>query len=213
MKSMKTTAIAATTTLALAGCVANPDPNTKNTRIGAAIGAATGAATVLVAGGDSDKLLAGAVVGGIIGAVAGNLIDRQEAELRKDLGGSGAVVSRDGDQLTVTLPEAVTFNTDSTAVRSSLRGDLVQLAANLRKYPESTVDVVGHTDSVGDSGYNQNLSSRRAAAVSSILSSNGVQSERIRAYGRGEVAPAASNQTAAGRAANRRVEIVINPKA
>lgn len=196
--------------VALAAC--NPqDPNYKNTRTGAAIGALTGAGVAAVAGGDRDKIAAGAVLGGVAGAVVGNIIDKQERELRGELAGSGALITRDGDRLIVTLPEAITFDTDSTYVRPSLRDDLAALADNLTRYPNSTVDVIGHTDSVGDAAYNQNLSARRADAVAAILISNGVPPQRIRAYGRGELEPIASNATAAGRAANRRVEIVINP--
>lgn len=111
----------------------------------------------------------------------------------------------------VTLPEAITFETDSTFVRSTLQDDLAALARNLDEYPDSTVDVIGHTDSVGDAAYNQNLSARRAASVENILLNNGVSGSRIRAYGRGETEAIASNDTASGRAANRRVEIVIRP--
>lgn len=213
MRTFSSTAALATSAVILSGCIdVGGDPDTKNTRAGAVIGATTGAAATIIGGGDTGTVLAGAVLGGVVGAVAGNVIDKQERELREELGGSGAVVTRDGNQLTVTLPEAITFDTDSTFVRSNLRDDLARLAANLQRYPDSTVDVVGHTDSVGDASYNQNLSARRATAVSNILTANGVPSSRIRSYGRGELEPIASNETASGRAANRRVAIVINPK-
>lgn len=212
MYSKISTTVAAASALVLAGCMdVGGNPDTKNTRTGAAIGAATGAAAGIVAGGDRDKILAGAVLGGVIGAVAGNVIDKQERELRAEMQGSGAVITRQGNQLIVTLPEAITFDTDSTYVRTNLRDDLGRLATNLNRYPDSTVDVIGHTDSVGDASYNQNLSARRAASVSAILTGGGVAASRIRAYGRGEQEPIASNETTSGRAANRRVEIVINP--
>lgn len=208
MASIKTAAFAGVSLLALAAC---DDPNYRNTQTGAAIGAATGAAATIIAGGDRDKIAAATVLGGVAGAVIGNVIDKQEADLRQDLSGSGAVITRDGNRLIVTLPEAITFDTDSVYVRNNLVDDLGRLAANLQQYPDSTVDVIGHTDSVGDASYNQNLSARRASAVETILLQNGVANSRIRAYGRGETQPVASNDTASGRAANRRVEIVINP--
>ena len=208
MRIQKNIGLCAAAGLALTAC--NPsDPNLANTRAGAAIGAATAAGATILTGGSTGNVATAAVVGGVVGAVIGNVIDKQERELRGDLQGSGATVARNGDQLVVTLPEAITFDTDSTFVRPALRDNLRALAANLQKYPDSTVDVVGHTDSVGDAAYNQNLSARRAVSVSGILTGNGVSSSRIRAYGRGEVEPVASNATPAGRAANRRIDFRV----
>ena len=99
------------------------------------------------------------------------------------------------------------FATDSANVRSDLRADLGALANNLQSYPQSQVQVIGHTDNVGDAGYNQSLSERRAVAVGNVLISEGVPSGRIQTYGRGESQPLASNLTSEGRAQNRRVEI------
>lgn len=209
MSLTKPVVLGAAAILGLSACNTNPDYD--KTQRGAVIGAATGAAASIVTGGDADKTLAAAIAGGVVGAVVGNIIDKQEKELRNDLAGSGAVITRSGDRLIVTLPEAITFDTDSTFVRPNLQDDLRTLAAHLNRYPDSTVDVVGHTDNVGDAGYNQDLSARRAAAVTSILTRSGVTPSRIRSYGRGELAPIASNDTAAGRQANRRVEIIINP--
>ena len=211
MSLLKPLTIGCVGVFALAACDAPQDPDLQKTRNGAVIGAAVGAATQILAGNSNSSVLKGAVVGGVAGAVIGNILDKQERDLREDLGDSGATITNTGDELIVTLPEAITFDTDSTFVRSSLRDDLARLAANLDKYPDSTVDVVGHTDSVGDSAYNQNLSARRAEAVSQILLANGVSGARIRAYGRGELEPVQSNETSSGRAANRRVEIVIRP--
>ncbi len=85
------------------------------------------------------------------------------------------------------------------------------LAGSLNDYPDTTIDVIGHTDNVGDAGYNQDLSARRARAVTRVLVSNGVGQSRLRAIGRGEAEPVATNQTEEGRALNRRVEIIIRP--
>jgi len=194
---------------ALTACV---EPG-ENTRQGAATGAAVGAVAgaVFGKGGRGDDMIKGAVAGGLIGGAIGNRLDAQEQALRGSIGDSGALIVNTGDRLIVTLPEAITFETDSTYVRSSIQTTLVKLANNLNDYPNTSVDVIGHTDSVGSASYNQDLSARRAAAVSGILIRSGVASSRIRAYGRGETAPIASNATVEGRAQNRRVEIVIIP--
>jgi outer membrane protein OmpA-like peptidoglycan-associated protein len=211
MAFMKSVSVLAVSSLALTACTDAADPNYQKTRGGAAIGAALGAASQIVAGNSNSAVLKGAVVGGVVGAVVGNILDKQERDLRQDMAGSGAQITNTGDELIVTLPEAITFDTDSTYVRPSLQDDLSALSNNLLDYPDSTIDVIGHTDSVGDAAYNQNLSSRRANAVAQILRDNGVPSRRIRAFGRGETSPVASNNTASGRAANRRVEVVIRP--
>jgi outer membrane protein OmpA-like peptidoglycan-associated protein len=111
----------------------------------------------------------------------------------------------------VTLPQDILFDTDSATLTGALQSDLSALARNLNAYPGTTVTVVGHTDNVGDAEYNQNLSRRRAQAVTSVLISSGVSPERIRTLGQGESAPIADNLTPEGRRQNRRVEIVINP--
>jgi len=103
------------------------------------------------------------------------------------------------------------FDVDSAYVAPGLRSDLAALAQNLNEYPNSTIRIVGHTHNSGDALYNQNLSERRAEAVASVLRSNGVTDGRIRTYGAGEDQPIASNLNAAGRAQNRRVEVVILP--
>jgi outer membrane protein OmpA-like peptidoglycan-associated protein len=109
------------------------------------------------------------------------------------------------------MPQDILFAVDSASVSGSLQDDLGAVANSLRRYPDSTVEVVGHTDNTGSAAYNQDLSQRRASAVASILASYGVSSGRIRAYGRGEDQPIASNLTVDGRAQNRRVDIFIRP--
>ncbi len=203
--------LASVSVFALVACDDPSNPDYQKTRNGAVIGAAVGVGSQILAGNSSSSALKAGVVGGVVGAVIGNVLDKQEADLRQDLAGSGATITNTGNELIVTLPEAITFDTDSTFVRGTLQDDLAALANNLDEYPDSTVDVIGHTDSVGDANYNQNLSSRRAASVENILLNNGVSGSRIRAYGRGETQSVASNDTADGRAANRRVEIVIRP--
>ena len=109
------------------------------------------------------------------------------------------------------MPQDILFAVDSAAINSSLRSDLGVLAGSLQRYPGSTVQVVGHTDNTGAAAYNQDLSEHRAGSVASALINSGVDSRRIRAIGRGENNPIASNLTVEGRAQNRRVDITIRP--
>ncbi|RKF16146.1 OmpA family protein [Roseovarius spongiae] len=187
------------------------NPNAKAQQgalLGGVIGAITGAAA-------SDKKGKGAVIGGAIGALGGaaigNALDKQEAELRRDIENDRVKVTNTGDRLIVTLPQDILFAVDSARVNNSLRGDLLTVADSLRSYPDTTVQVVGHTDSTGAAAYNQGLSERRANAVADVLMDGGVGFGRIQTFGRGEDQPVASNLTDEGRAQNRRVEIVILP--
>jgi outer membrane protein OmpA-like peptidoglycan-associated protein len=198
--------------VALAACT-TPEGTPFRTGTGALTGAALGAAAGNLIGGDSRSTLVGAAVGGIAGGAIGNQLDAQARELQQSIGGSGAGIVNTGSQLIVNLPEAITFPIDSAEVRPDFRDELASVARSLQNYPNSTVEVIGHTDNTGSAAYNQALSERRAAAVSNILIANGVPAWRIRSVGRGLNQPVASNDTAAGRAANRRVEIVITPKA
>ncbi|SHF54965.1 Outer membrane protein OmpA [Litoreibacter ascidiaceicola] len=194
----------------LAGCDAStPNQRTKNgALIGAAIGGALGANST-----SDNKLergIIGAAVGGAVGGAIGNSLDKQAEELRGDLGNNVGVVNT-GSELRVTLPQDLLFSTDSTNLRPDLQADLRAVANNLNDYPNSEVIVVGHTDSTGDANYNQNLSERRAQAVSYVLRDAGVSSSRLRTIGKGESQPVASNDSSSGRAQNRRVEIIIRP--
>ncbi len=155
--------------------------------------------------------LAGAAIGAAGGGLIGNQLDQQAAELRQQLANDGITVVNAGDRLIVTVPNDITFDTDSATVRPALRADLVRVGQNLVNYPNSNVQIIGHTDSDGDAGYNQVLSERRANAVADILQANGVSYARIATIGRGENQPIASNLTPEGKAQNRRVEIVVVP--
>lgn len=202
--------------LAISACAPLTDPNNpnRNTQQGALIGAAAGALVGVAAGDDPEERRRGAAIGAAVGAGGGALIgqrlDRQEAALRASLG-SNVGITNTGEQLIVTMPQDILFATDSATLTGSLQSDLRALATNLNQYPNTTVNVIGHTDSTGDASYNQGLSQRRAQAVASTLVSSGVASSRINAFGRGETSPVASNDTAIGRQQNRRVEIVITP--
>jgi outer membrane protein OmpA-like peptidoglycan-associated protein len=190
------------------------DPNQK-TKNGALIGAGTGALLGALTASDGDRgdaALKGAVLGGALGAGVGYSLDKQEADLRRQLD-SNVVITNTGDRLIVTLPQDILFATNSTAVQPALRDDLRALANNVNVYRNSTLQVIGHTDSDGDAAYNQQLSEGRANAVARILMADGVPAQRISALGRGESQPVASNLNAAGKQQNRRVEIVILPNA
>lgn len=191
------------------------DPNNPNRQRdqGALIGAGIGAVLGQITGGDTQATIAGAAVGGIAGGLIGAQLDRQEADLRRDLGNDRVTITNTGDRLIVSLPQDILFATDSFAVRSDLQRDLRAIAGNLQAYPNSTVQVLGHTDNTGDAAYNQTLSERRAHAVADILLDSGIPASRIQAIGRGETQPIATNLDAAGKARNRRVEIVILPSA
>jgi outer membrane protein OmpA-like peptidoglycan-associated protein len=216
---MKTPLIlAASGALFLTACVGsdpNAYPNDPNARtkngavIGGLLGAVAGAATAS----DGDELK-GAVLGGALGAGTGALIgadlDRQAAELRGSLS-SNISVTNNGDYLVVNMPQDLLFAVDSASVRPDLRSDLNAVASSLLKYPNSRIEVIGHTDNTGSAAYNQDLSQRRAVSVAGVLRDSGVPGGRISAYGRGEDQPIASNLTPQGKAQNRRVEIIIRP--
>lgn len=189
----------------------NNDPNAQ-AKQGALLGAAVGAGLSAATGGEGSNLLLGAAAGAAAGGLIGNQLDKQAAELRSELDNDGISITNAGDRLIVSLPEDITFATDSATVRPSLRSELSKVAANLNRYPGSSVQVIGHTDNTGDATYNLGLSVRRANAVGSILQSDGVAGNRISPVGRGEEQPVASNLTPEGREQNRRVDIVVIPK-
>ena len=200
---------------ALAACDPYPqgDPDQTRTRTGAATGALIGGA-IGATSNSSSRLLAtaaGAMVGGAIGGAIGSSLDRQAADLRNAVGNQNIGIVNTGNALVVTLPQDITFAVDSAAVRPDLQRDIRAVAGNLMQYPDSRIEVIGHTDNTGSAAYNQTLSQQRANSVAAVLMGAGVPSGRIVAYGRGEDQPIASNLTPQGRAQNRRVEIVIRP--
>lgn len=205
-------AIAAMSALALvAGCT-TPSGEYDRTRTGMLTGAIAGGLVGVAAGSGNrtPEALLGAGLGAVAGGAIGHHLDRQAEELRGSLGSDVNVVNT-GNEIVVTMPQDILFETDSAALRSDLRADLGTIAGSLQRYPDTIVQVVGHTDSTGTAGYNQRLSERRADAVASVLISNGVPGRRIIARGAGQTQPVASNNTEVGRAQNRRVEITIRP--
>jgi outer membrane protein OmpA-like peptidoglycan-associated protein len=194
----------------LVGCqTVRDNPNTAG---GAILGALGGAAVgALLPGNDRRGALIGAGVGLLAGAAVGQYLDNQERELRQSVEGTGAEVYRDGDALLVRFPANVTFDVGSSAIRPGFYRTLDDVSMTLNRFPESYLDVVGHTDSTGSEASNQALSERRANSVSNHFRSRGVLPGRIAAYGMGETQPIASNADAYGRAQNRRVELRITP--
>lgn len=190
-----------------------PNSN-QNAQTGAAIGAGVGALIGIATGDTKEERRRGALVGAALGAgggaVIGNQLDRQEEELRQALGNNVGIVNN-GQNLIVTLPQDILFATNSTALSGALQSDLNALARSINNYPNTTVNVIGHTDNVGEAAFNLGLSQRRAQAVTSVLINAGVSPQRIRSIGRGEDQPVANNLTPEGRQQNRRVEIVITP--
>ncbi len=203
----------------LAGC-ATTDPysgqtDRNQTGTGAAIGAAVGAVAGALSGDGStsrrDRALVGAAVGAAAGAGIGAYMDRQEEQLRQSTQGTGIGVDRRGDDIVLNMPSEVTFGFDSSELTPNARNALNDVARILTQYDDTRVNIAGHTDSTGDAGYNQRLSERRAQAVGNYLMNAGVAGARLNMVGYGENQPVASNNTEAGRAQNRRVEITLTP--
>lgn len=178
---------------------------------GAVIGAAAGGVVGGVIGNQTGSTvrgaIIGAVVGGTIGAVIGHQMDQQAKELQQNI--PGAVVARVGEGITVTFASGLLYDFDSDVIRAEAASNLRNLAASLSKYPNTDLLIVGHTDAVGTSEYNQTLSQRRAVAAGNYLTAQGVNSGRLQAVGRGETEPIAVNDTERGRQLNRRVEVAI----
>lgn len=197
------------------GCATSPDDPNANAKQKAMIGAAVGTAIGLATGDSAVERRQQAMVGAALGAAAGGGIghyqDKQEAKLRQQLQGTGVDVSRDGDNITLDMPSGITFAFNSSDVNSQFYPVLDKVAATLSEYNQTTVNVAGHTDSVGSDSYNQRLSEQRASSVASYLQSRGVANQRLQISGYGESRPVDSNETESGRANNRRVEITLVP--
>lgn len=213
-------AVAALSGVLLAAGCKTIDPYTgeqkvSNTAKGAGIGAAAGAVIGAISGDDARerrrRALLGAGVGALAGGAAGAYMDKQEAELRKELQGTGVSVTRNGDNITLNMPSNITFKTGSADLDSRFFKVLDSVALVLKKYEKTIVEVAGHTDSVGSEQTNQTLSERRANTVAQYLVGRGIRQERMIVIGAGETRPVASNDSQEGRALNRRVELTLMP--
>ena len=216
MKFKSPLIVATVSLFALTACVVDPNafPNDPNARAkgGAVTGALIGGAIGANSGKNSfAKAIVGAGIGAALGGAIGNNLDQQAADLRAVNG--NFTVTNNGQYLIVNMPQDLLFATGSAALRPDLTQDIKAIASNLQQYPNSQIEVIGHTDNTGSSALNQDLSQRRAVSVADVLRGAGVPNGRIAAYGRGEdqPLPGASNLTPEGRAQNRRVEIIIRP--
>ena len=193
--------------VALTGCQTLNTNKERGVLIGAATGAAAGGAIGRANGSTAKGAILGAVVGGTIGGVIGHQMDQQAKELEQNI--PGAIVERVGEGIQVTFESGLLFDFDSDRIKTTAAQNLNNLAASLDKYPNSNLLIVGHTDAQGTNEYNQQLSERRARSTALYLASRGVSAGRLQTVGRGEIEPVASNDSEAGKAQNRRVEVAI----
>ena len=193
----------------------NPTQQQNRTGKGALIGAAIGTAAGLLSGDSAterrQRAMVGAGIGALGGAAIGNYQDRQERALRERTANTGIDVQRQGDNITLNLPDGITFDFNKTTLKPQFYGALNGVASTLAEYNQTMIEVVGHTDSIGSDAVNNRISKERADAVAAYLIAQGVQSARIETLGAGKNYPIASNDTDAGRAQNRRVEIRVIP--
>ena len=217
---IRTIAIAAVAALLLAAGCTTLDPYTGETKVsntakGAGIGAAAGAVIGAISGSDArerrKRALIGAGVGGLAGAGVGAYMDKQEAELRQQLQGTGVSVTRQGDNITLNMPSNITFSSGSSDLNARFFKVLDSVSLVVKKYDKTLVEIDGHTDSVGGAAANQSLSERRANTVGQYLIGKGLKTERTIILGAGETRPVASNDSEEGRAMNRRVELTLLP--
>ncbi|MDQ1154825.1 OmpA family protein [Brevundimonas sp. SORGH_AS_0993] len=191
-------------------------PQRNNTGTGAIAGALGGALLGYLtntSNGEQGRknALIGAGIGALGGASVGRYMDNQQRALESQLSGSGVGVARQGDSLILRMPSDVTFATNQSSVDPRFMPVLDDVAQVLQQYDQSTIDVIGHTDSSGGDAINQPLSERRASSVASELVRRGVLAQRIYVAGESARNPIASNATPEGKAQNRRVEILIRP--
>ena len=207
MKAIRLFALA----IALFGIVASGCKTMNRTQKGAVIGAAGGDAIGAVigkaAGNTAMGAIIGAAVGGATGAIIGRKMDKQAEEMKKVLG--DAEVRREGEGIVILFKEKVLFGFDRSDLTGSAQTNLDKLVNVLQKYPDTDIQIIGHTDNKGTDEYNQGLSERRASSVASYLRTKGISSSRLTTKGMGESDPIATNDTEDGRSQNRRVEFVI----
>lgn len=186
----------------LSGCASLSKKET-GAVIGATAGGVAGGVIGRNNGSTAKGAILGAAVGGAIGAVIGHQMDQQAKKIEQQV--AGATVERVGEGIQVTFASGLLFDFDSDKIRDAAASNLRNLAQSLTEYPKSDLLIVGHTDSVGVDGYNQDLSERRARATADYLVSQGISRDRLRASGRGELEPIAN----ADDQKNRRVEVAI----
>jgi outer membrane protein OmpA-like peptidoglycan-associated protein len=190
-----------------AGCK-TMNKSQKGAVIGAAAGGATGAVIGKAAGNTALGAIIGATVGGVTGAVIGRQMDKQAEEIKKEI--PDAEVVRVGEGIVIEFKSQVLFGFDQSNLSADARNNLDKLVTILQKYPDTDIEVQGHTDSKGTTRYNEALSERRASAVSYYLAGKGITASRLTIKGFGETMPKYSNDTEQGQTQNRRVEFLIS---
>lgn len=177
---------------------------------GAGIGALAGAGIGALAGGSKGAMI-GAGIGALSGGAVGYYMDRQETKLREQLQGTGVSVTRQGDNLILNMPGDITFETDQSDIKPGFYDVLNSVVLVLKEFEKTSIHITGYTDSTGSFEYNIKLSERRAQSVASYLQAQQIHPARLVTYGKGPENPVADNSTAAGRARNRRVVLMLVP--
>lgn len=196
----------------VSACVTDPNTGERKvsrTALGGVLGAGAGYLLGDLIGGKTTRII-GAGIGGVAGGAVGYQMDQQIRELKEQTSGTGVDVSELDDGFLVNLPD-VTFATDSTIISPSFQTTLNQVADSLTRYPDSLIDVYGHTDTTGSTSHNQRLSEERARAVANYLIGRGVASTRIRWLGYGETQLKVQTPDNVNEPLNRRVEIKVVP--
>ncbi len=192
--------------ISLSAC-SNLNKKEKGAIIGGTAGAVIGGVIGHEAGNTALGAILGAAVGGAAGAYIGNYMDKQAAEIEKDI--EGAKVERVGEGLKITFESGILFDVDKSELKYAAKTDIQKLAVILNKYPDTEILIEGHTDSDGSDEHNRELSIRRAQSVATNLTTHQVIATRLTSMGYGEIQPVADNATADGKQQNRRVEIAI----
>jgi outer membrane protein OmpA-like peptidoglycan-associated protein len=180
----------------------------KGAAVGTVAGGGAGAVIGRAAGNTAMGAVIGAVVGGVTGAVIGKKMDKQAEEIQREV--PGVKVERVGEGIVVEFASSILFGFDNYNLTEDAKDGLKKLIVILDKYPDTDIEIHGHTDSKGSDNYNMTLSEKRAKAVASYLINNRVASSRIKTVGYGEKSPKYSNETEDGRSKNRRVEFAIS---
>lgn len=184
----------------------------RGTGIGAGVGGAIGAGIGKTTGNTGLGAVIGATVGGVAGGLIGNKMDKQRKELEQELPEDVQISKDETGQITkVTFNSGILFSTNSSTLNTASKSALTKFANNMKKYPDTDIKVIGHTDSTGRDAYNQTLSEKRAESVFNYLRIQGVPAARMTFEGKGKNEPIADNSTVEGRAQNRRVEVYIMP--
>jgi outer membrane protein OmpA-like peptidoglycan-associated protein len=206
MKNYLTVLLVLILVIGIAGC-SSLSRTTKGAATGAAVGGVVGGVIGHQSGNTAVGAIIGAAVGGAAGAYIGNYMDKQAEEIQRDL--DGARVERIGEGIKITFDSGLLFDVDKAALKPASEKNLTDLAEILNKYEDTEILLEGHTDATGSEEHNLNLSRSRSQSVANYLAGQKVKETRFTIMGYGEAQPIAGNETADGRAMNRRVEVAI----